>query len=228
MKFNFGFGKDPEVVGLEKEIAQTDQHSDISLSEEQNLKEGEGKKFGNPYGEHSYNVRGHEDEERLRGDSHSSLYEKAFVPIEDVADDSGLEDFENQDLTPGLKSKINMENGHEKDDFRKRAKSKLDKTEYNALFSFIDSAVRNDTWKDYLVSKDESGGIIEPARSMLPDITKLIKKVNSDGVKMVESLENTYNDNGYVTDEKMSKVPVDSIKFRAPQNPDKKILKKVN
>jgi len=227
MKFNFGFGKDPEVVGLEKEIAKTEQHS--GSKKEENLNKEEGKRFGNPYGENNYNLPGHEDEERLRGDSHSSLHEKAFVPIEDVADESGLGDFENQDLSFGPKSKAENSHEHEKDDFRKRAKNKLDKTEYNALFSFIDSAVKSGTWKDYMSGKDEA-----PARSMPRDIAYLIKKVNDDGNKMVESLENTYNDNGYVTDERIDRVPVNSIKFKAPRREDsaglgpKKILKKVN
>jgi len=224
MKFNFGFGKDPEVVGLDEKIAKTEQHSDTSLSEEQNLKKGEGKMFGNPYGEHDYNVRGHEDDERFRNDSHSSLYEHAFVPIEDVADDSGLGDFENQDLTPGLKAEAG-DNYNPEADFKNRARKRLDKTEYNTLFSFFGSIEKNGTRQDYVGNKDEHGVFIPPSRSMPRDITNLIKKVNDNGNKMVESLENVYDDDGNLVDEIQTKVPTDSIKFKAPQDP-KKMLKK--
>ena len=222
MKFNFGFGKDPEVVGLEPEIAKTEQHSDSK--KEESLKKGEGKMFGNPYGENNYNIPDHEDDERLRSGSHSSLYEKAFVPIEDAADESGLGDFENQDLTPGLKAETEDDYDPEVD-FKNRARKRLDRTEYNTLFSFLDSIEKNGTRPDYVGSKDEHGEFIPPSRSMPRDITNLIKKVNDNGNKMVESLENVYDDDGNLVDEIQTKVSADSIKFKAPQDP-KRMLKK--
>jgi len=236
-KFNFGFGHDPEVVGLDRDVAKTRQHSDSKSKKEENLKKEEGEMFGNPYSGNDYNVPGHEDEYLLANERRGAEFNtKKFVPIEEAPesslagsaedDDEDVDpDFENRDLSPGARLEAKERAYDPEADFKNRARKKLDKTEYNALFSFFDSIEKNGTRQDYVGGKDERGIFVPPARSMPRDIINLIKKVNSGGVKMVGSLENVYNEAGNLVDEKLKEVPTDSIKFKAPENPNKTLKK---
>ncbi|MFA4942151.1 MAG: hypothetical protein WC564_00755 [Patescibacteria group bacterium] len=211
----FGYKTDPRGINLDKEIEKTQQNSGTPERDD-NLSQTEGMDV---FGENNYNIPGHEDDERLSDKTQGYGLNEKFVPIEDVVDKDaeakiydqfGPEDPKNLSAEELADAKFVANLSYDaENEFLAQAVKKLDVTEFNRLFNFLEA---------YRQKNADSQDGKSFNRSMPKDIANLIRKVN-DRKPMVEFSGNKYDSNGELVDSNPGKVSASSIKFTAPKKP---------